>query len=387
VKRKLDKESKMAEGNNKKYSFSWSESDLKHVSDEAEKYREDYKKTGNYQPGIPICFFGEGNYIFRIYPDRDPNGFARIIKKAYFHNRKVPVEGLYLRFWEDDRINKLFREAEEAGLEKIWGNFLYMYRSQERGYMMAHLYESPPGNEYALAKKSYGVVLDRRQVFAIQDFIAELHPEDKRSLLDPNNAAPAIKLSITRGSGKANVSCGIAGMQRLELPPLEFKDEDGSPIEYTGLDNIYIKETDKISDEDFFKLRKAVSEEIANFKASGTPAKDLSSEAHKFGDGGQKDSGKEASPKETKQNSNPGVHTNPLPDIKPTESKSSSGSTEAETVRCRLAEQTMISPSLKETYPNAAFGNKPEKNTPYCMVCDFEEPCKELTAKRMKAAE
>jgi hypothetical protein len=92
--------------------------------------------------------------------------------------------------------------------------------------MMAHIFECPE-SEYTKPRQTYGVVLDRRQMFSIHDFVAELHPDDKRQMLDPNNVAPGIKLSITRGSGKANVSCGIAGMQKLELPDLQFKDDDG----------------------------------------------------------------------------------------------------------------------------------------------------------------
>jgi hypothetical protein len=374
----------MANSKTDKYSFTWSDDDLKAVGDEAEKFRDEYKKSGQaFQAGIPICFLGDGNYVFRIYPDRDPNGFARLIKRAHIHNKKTGVEGVYLRCWEDDRVNKLFREAEEAGLEKLWGYHIYQYRSREIGYMMAHLYETPPNNEYALPKKSYGLILDKRQIFAVQDFIAELTPEDKRQMLDPNNAAPGIKLSITRGSGKANVSCGIASMKRLELPPLEFKDEDGNPIEYKGLDSVYITEEDRISDENFFKLRQAVIEEIANFKSAGGQVKDNSAEAHKIGNGSKEPEEKvqeKVVPKETKQD------RNPLPDVKPTESKLAPSASEAENgVRCRLADQCKISPSLAATYPDAAFGNKPDKITPYCMVCDFEVECKELTLKKKAA--
>jgi hypothetical protein len=247
--------------------------------------------------------------------------------------------------------------------------------------MMVHLYDSPPGNEYALPKKSYGAVLDRRQIFAIQDFIAELHPDDKRQMLDPNNAAPAIKLSIAKGAGKANVSCGIASMQRLELPPLEFKDEDGAPIEYKGLDHIYITENDKISDENFFKLKQAVTQEIINFKSAGGNVKDLSSEGHKIGD---RTADKPEEVKETKSEPKK-EERNPKPDPKPVAAAEAEKSEETG-VRCRLAEQTLVSPSLKEAYPNAAFGNKPEKITPYCMVCDWESECKILTEKNRKAA-
>jgi hypothetical protein len=355
-----------------KINFNLGPDDIARISEEAEAYRKEYKERG-FQSGVPVCFLSDGTYVFRIYPDRDSKGFVRLIRRAWIHTR-IPVDDRKLRFWQDDRVNKLFTEAEDAGMEKIFGKPLYHFKSREQGYMMAHYFESSD-EEFTKAKQTYGTVLDRRQMFAIQDFVHELHPDDKRLMLDPNNAAPGIKLSITRGSGKANVSCGIAGMMKLELPDLDFKDDNGAVVEYTGLDSIYITENDKISDEDFFKLRNSVYEEIANFKASGGKAKDKSSEAHKIGDKAA-DPATVAEPQAAK--------LTPQPEAQSTAMTTTTAGTDE--IRCRVAEQGKINPKIKEAYPNVAFGNKPDKSTPYCLACDYEEECTLTTQKRKKAA-
>jgi hypothetical protein len=358
-----------------KFNFNMSPDDINKINEEAEAYRKEYKERGGFQSGVPICFLGDGTYVFRIVPDRDSKGFIRLIRRAWIHQR-VPVDDRKLRFWKDDRVDKLFEEAEEAGLEKIWGKPLYQFKSREQGYMLAYYFESS-NDEFTKSKQFYGTVLDRRQMFAIQDFVAELHIDDKRQILDPNNAAPGIKLQITRGSGKANVSCGIAGMTRLEIPEIEFKNEEGEAIEYKGLDHIYITEDDKISDEDFFKLKGAVYEEITNFKAAGGKAKDKSSEAHKFSD-------KAADPSITNASSASSPVT-----ATPQQASTSTAVTTAvdpDEIKCILAEQCKINPKMAEVYPNVAFGNKPSRPTPFCLACDIEEQCTMATAKRNKAA-
>jgi hypothetical protein len=385
------------------YNFQLSDDDFARINEDAEQYRKEYKERG-FQVGVPVCFLGDGNYIFRLYPDRDAKGFARVIKKAWIHTG-ITVEEKKLRFWSDERVNKLFAEAEEAGLEKIFGKPIYQFKSREQGYIMAHMYECPE-TEYTKPGNTYATVVNRRQMFAIQDFIAELHPDDKRAILDPNNPAPGIKLQNTKGSGKANVSCGIAGMQKLTLPALEFKDDDGNPIEYNGLDQVYITENDKISDEDFFKLRNMVYTEIANFKASGGLAKDKSAEGHKFSDKALESPAPLIShstgPSQAFHASQAG-NLNPEPrapqEAKPAPEapKAAAASSTApalaapttatgEEIRCRLADQCKSNPKMAEAYPDARFGNHPEKSTPYCLACSFEEECTVVTAKAKKAA-
>jgi hypothetical protein len=342
------------------FKFDMKDDEYDQISDEAKAYQKEYKESGGFQAGVPVCFLGDGNYIFRIYPDRDSKGFIRLFRRAYIHNG-ITIGGKKFRFWQDERVNQLVQEAADAGMEKIFGKALYTFRSKENGYMMVHLYECPE-SEYTKPKNSYAAVLNRRQMFAVQDFIAELHPEDKRQILDPNIPAPAIKLSITRGAGKSNVSCGIASMQKLLLPELEFKDENGALIEYKGLDHVYITEEDKLSDDDYFALRTAVHSEITNFQALG-PAQDHSAEAHKIGQ-----SPSESPPPQT----SPAVSTPQLD--------------EHGNVRCRLAEAGKINPKMAETYPGAKFGNKPEGITPYCLACEVEALCKDATKKQKAAA-
>jgi hypothetical protein len=357
------------------YKFEYQEIDSQKISEDAEKFCKDYKESSQFQTGVPVCFLGDGTYIFRIYPDRDAKGWPRIIKRAWIHGR-IPVdEKRSIRFWADDRVDKLLEEAAETGLEKLWGKFLYQYRSREQGYMMAHFYEVPAGQEYTKKGESYATVLDRRATYAIQNFIAELHPNDKKQLLDPNLDAPGLRLQITKAGSKSNVSCGIAGMTKLSLPPLEFKDDDGKEIEYKGLDYVYIKETDKVSDEDFFKIRQNISAEIQSFKSNNGPAVDKSAEAHRIGD-------------KVPNNSN-SKETNKIED-KVSEAREQAKETvttkSKNDIECRLYEQGKASEKVRSQYPDARYGNKPEKSNPYCLACDWESECEDATAKAKAAA-
>jgi hypothetical protein len=263
------------------YSFEFRDGDMDKLSEDADKLIKECMTSYSFQASVPICFLGDGTYVFRIYPDRDSKGWPRLIKLVSIHS-KIPIgERRKIRFWKDDRVNKLFDEAKQAGLEHLWGKPIYQYKSREQGYMMAYFYEVPEGQKYTQSGKAYGTILDKHSMAALYNLMLAVPPEDKRQLFDPANPAFGIKLSLKRAAGKSNVSCRIA-MSKLTLPSLEFKDDEGNEIEYDGLDSIYIKETDKILDEDFFKLKQAVTEQINNFKAAGGKAVDKSAEGHKF---------------------------------------------------------------------------------------------------------
>jgi hypothetical protein len=249
------------------YSFRFEEEDISKISKDADDFVKEYITSGSLQRGVPICFLGDGTYVFRIYPDRDARGRPRLIKRVWLHY-KIPIAGKRkVRFWKDDRVDKLFDEARQAGLENLWGKPIHQYKSREQAYMMAHFYEVPTGQKYTEMNKAYGTIIDKRSIIAIQNLIAGLDLEDMRDLFDPNNSAFCIRLSIARARSKSVVSCSIA-VQKAILPPLEFKDDEGNKIEYTGLDGIYIRETDAISDEDFHKLKQAVTNEKAADKST-----------------------------------------------------------------------------------------------------------------------
>jgi hypothetical protein len=55
-------------------------------------------------------------------------------------------------------------------------------------------------------------------------------------------------------------------------------------------------------------------------------------------------------------------------------------------IKCILADQCKTNAKMAEVYPNAAFGNKPSRPTPFCLACDYEELCTIATEKKKKAA-
>jgi hypothetical protein len=57
------------------YSFRFENGDIKKLADEAINFVKGRRNSGSLRTDPPICYLGEGRYIFRIYPDRDINGF------------------------------------------------------------------------------------------------------------------------------------------------------------------------------------------------------------------------------------------------------------------------------------------------------------------------
>jgi hypothetical protein len=55
--------------------------------------------------------------------------------------------------------------------------------------------------------------------------------------------------------------------------------------------------------------------------------------------------------------------------------------------QCRLADQCRNNPKMAEAYPDVKFGNKPSRSTPYCLACDYEEECRVATEKIRKPLE
>jgi hypothetical protein len=133
------------------------------------------------------------------------------------------------------------------------------------GYAMVRIFDCPSGGQYIKRETSMAIIMQPRATNAFSEFITSLHPDDKRKLLDPTIPAPAIRLSIIRGA-RSYASCGIT-MDAYTLPALVFKDDDGQDIPYNGLDDIYIKNDEILSDEDFLEFKRGAMAELEKFKS------------------------------------------------------------------------------------------------------------------------
>jgi hypothetical protein len=221
---------------------------------------------------------------------------------------------------------------KKAGLTQLWGNPLYRYKAQQMGYAMVHMYDCPSGRPNMKRRTSMAIIMQAWAINALSQLITSLHPDDRRKLLDPTISAPAIELFIA----KSYVTCDIT-TDVYTLPDLVFMDRDGQEIPYNGLDDIYIRNDEILSDDDFFEFKRGASAELENFK---------------------------------------GFSLSDLPD--PTG--------ETDEIACRLWEGSKTF-TRYERYKNARFGNRPMNQngsshaTPFCVLCDIERECVALTRK------
>jgi hypothetical protein len=290
------------------YNFTFSDKDVDVIDQQAKDFTQQFSDSSNtdkeYEPRPYVSYMSEGTYTFRIYPDRDKRGFARLSRRIWTH-RSLPVgvfpDGNYRRLWgiwSDKRIDGILKELRDKGmtrLTKVAELPLWRYESQSNHIVCLHMFESSDP-KYNPPNATYYVQLNDGQQFALQNWVNHLHPEDKRIILDPNNdKAPGIRMSVTKVSKKNVVNVDQAGMRPLPLPmPPKIRDAKAEDVfhDFTGLDEIVITEKDTISDADFDGFRKIMYEELAEFTASSGPPKDTTKLGYKLPSKEAPDSGR-----------------------------------------------------------------------------------------------
>jgi hypothetical protein len=116
---------------------------------------------------------------------------------------------------------------------------------------------------------------------------------------------------------------------------------------------------------------------------SGGHASDKSAEGHKF-----EDKATEAKPSEQQETKTESKATEPTQESNPQSSSPEQAKAQdaaGDGFVCKLQEQQKISEKLKVQYPNARFGSKPAKTNLYCLACDLEHKCADVTAGRAPA--
>jgi hypothetical protein len=386
------------------YEFKYQDADTEILDKQANEYKEKYlSNSGGGATGTRAwqAYVQDGTHTFRFYPDRDAKGYARLIRRAWVH-RGLPI-GPKKKVWVygDERVDALMNEIEQEKMTTIFGKKTWQWKSAEVGVACAHVFESSD-KEWTIAGHTMVLLLQKRQIFAFQEFVADLHPEDKRKMFDPSLDAVGINFKVNHAASKSNVSVGIAGTRLLHLamPPQLVADDRETLIPFEGLDKVYITEDQKLSDEDFLEFKKAVYTELEKFKAQGGQATDVTGGG---GNGGNnvtsfKDTGPAAGPQSPTPQptqptpSNPEPNPKPSPPLNPTPKPQDPEPPPAAAIvpndeRCGLAARIKAKPEQAEIYGHGiTFGNRPDKRNPYCTICDYEKDCIELTLSNREAA-
>lgn len=226
------------------------------LQQDANKYIEDHK---NYDDSnSPIAYLDDGSYWLRLYPEileRDGKKRARIIRLFTAHSgfpntRKLPCEG------SSCRICKITDPMQALDEKNAW-----KYQAREEALIKAIVYKSSVKSDYVKLNSPLFIVLRWKGIQAIQQFIADLAPQDLQKVLDPTKAAPMLKITVDSGS-KSNWSVGF-DINSAAMPEL--------PADFATLDTAYVKDTDFAKDDELQKVRTFAAEFIAKKTNLFTP--------------------------------------------------------------------------------------------------------------------
>ena len=212
---------------------------------------------------FPYTYVGlPGTYMFRLYPENH-NGRTRFLRELWAHklhnNRRVLTKR------EDKRLDDLISWAENEGLkDKKKGAWKYKARSD--GILMAHLFKGP--KDKYIHEGTTCLVLNYKQVDALKAYFRSIEANDGKleDYLDPRKSCPAICLTIANDKDKT-ISMGISGGPMnptlVELPPMSLPEG----IEFTGLDNLYVKSDSFLTDEDYLAFELALKKDVSEYLA------------------------------------------------------------------------------------------------------------------------
>ena len=223
------------------------------IQSEAEEARQEQADREN---RAPIMTLDAGSYWLRIYPEirLEEDGSRRMHVMRKFWSYSGLVKGLRrlpAPRGEADRIRPEVQRLVDANYGEAW-----KFKAKEEGLIKVHIYRStlPKDHKYVKIGAPMFLILRRKQINALNDFLAELSPENLRSILNPRAPAPMIKLSYTAGAGGSS-SFGF-DINNAELPPL--------PENFPSLFDVLITDDTPLpTDEEIAKVRKAVSVALA----------------------------------------------------------------------------------------------------------------------------
>lgn len=220
---------------------------------------------------FPTAYAYEGGtYKFRVYPE-NYNGIPRWIRYMDFHQLHNYRKVITKEFGGEPAVNKIIERAENAGL-KSRKNGAWRHKKSNEAVMLVYLIQAP--EKYKdLEGKAVALVLNWQHIKSWKLFTAQLEedPEDfgytYKQFLDPRAETPAIKMVVHKeqkgASKQTSVNISATG-NTFELPKLSEALPDG--IEFTGLDDLYVKESSTLNDKLLEEFEKYIDGQIAELE-------------------------------------------------------------------------------------------------------------------------
>lgn len=204
----------------------------------------------------PLTYMEEGSYWIRMYPELilDEAGNRKLVpmRRLWSYGRNFGVRRLPAPKDENCPIRKEVQRLRDADYKEA-----FKYTASEEGVIKAVIFKASGAAEkskYTKLNEPVFIVMRRKQMLALDQFLADMSPEDLRQVLDFRKKANVLKISFTKGSG-GSASFGFDLMQK-ELPPLP----DDFPSMY---DVLVTDETPPPTDEEIIKYRKGVTALLA----------------------------------------------------------------------------------------------------------------------------
>lgn len=194
------------------------------------------------------------NYKVRLYPiiKEDPDtGKPKLVltRQVWSHSgfektRRLACTG------RDCAICSHTKKLKEANYSDAW-----KYTARGEALVLAYVYESSTPKDYKYMKTGeYGyLVLRNKAINSLNAFLANLTPEEMKSVLNPTIKANRVVLTISPGSD-GSVSWGF-DIKQAELPPL--------PDDFPDIDSVYVNPDKLTTDEELKTVRTTVNKLLA----------------------------------------------------------------------------------------------------------------------------
>lgn len=331
------------------YAFDFNEDDMSDVdadaTDQVKTYDDEWAADR-----VPVAFPDAGEYVVRIYPDRDAKGRMRITRRVWAH--RLPGTGgrtFGRRVLQNDVLSKMIEETMEKGWKKA-----FKYSAMEYGIMMLHIY-SAPEDAYAEAGSDVALILDRDQLYNFNTYLSTLTPKDKINLFNPNEEALPLLLTFKGDGFNKELDISVKGKKPVALPQMQLP--DGVPWE--GLDKIFVTDRDTPTDQDINDLRRTLAQGLQSHNGGSR------SQEYNPDKGDEPSFSDEIENAPTTQTPEQGATNEPSQQEAPPED-----------FECALAEEAQDDPNIIETYGDVGFKNPPKDgNPPQCLMCPQQVAC------------